>query len=250
MTDLTSPGQGTAEPRPEGRRGSGGRPTRAAALERDERLLAIAAALFEERGYEGTSIDALADAAGVGKATVYARFQDKRSLFISVYRQRVAAVMLPLAEETAALSSRPASPERLAHTLEQVGMILIRRSLSPGAIRMNRVILAEALRFPELAELVFREGWSRIVSIVGSILRLHAEQGVLRVVDTDMAADLFLNMVIGRQQRVMMLGLSMHDEPGLKNRVRTAVAVFLNGVSAAGTVGAAGPGDTGPDTDP
>lgn len=210
----------------------GGRPTRAAALARDERLLDIAARLFEERGYEGTSMDALADAAGVGKATVYARFQDKRTLFVSLYRQRVAALMAPLTEEMATLQQAPVSAAQIAQVLRQIGCIVISRSLSAGAIRMNRVILSEAERFPELAQLAYREGWSRVVTIVGAILQLHADRGVLVLPDAETAADLFLNMVIGRQQRLMMLGIATHNDPLPEDRVDAAVGIFLRGVLA------------------
>ena len=59
------------------RRHSGGRPSQGEAIKRDERLIAIAASMFMERGFEGTSIDAVAEAAGVGKATLYARYKGK-----------------------------------------------------------------------------------------------------------------------------------------------------------------------------
>jgi AcrR family transcriptional regulator len=45
-----------------------------------QRVLDAAAALFEERGYDGTSIAAIAEAAGVSEETVYARFRNKRTL--------------------------------------------------------------------------------------------------------------------------------------------------------------------------
>lgn len=45
-----------------------------------ERVLDAAAALFEEHGYDGTSIAAVAEAAAVSEETVYARFRNKRTL--------------------------------------------------------------------------------------------------------------------------------------------------------------------------
>ena len=66
----SAPDQG----RPDGR---GGRPTKAAAAERDERLLEIAAQMFMRDGFDGTSMERLAEAARIGKATLYARYADK-----------------------------------------------------------------------------------------------------------------------------------------------------------------------------
>ena len=45
-----------------------------------QRVLDAAATLFEERGFNGASIAAIAERAGVSEETVYARFQNKRTL--------------------------------------------------------------------------------------------------------------------------------------------------------------------------
>ncbi len=77
------------------RRG-GGRPTREEALRRDARLLDVATTLFMERGFDGTSIDAVAETAGVSKPTVYARYHDKRDLFAAVLRGRIREWLAPI----------------------------------------------------------------------------------------------------------------------------------------------------------
>ena len=61
-----------------------GRPTldEAARLDHDVREHALR--LFLEQGYEGTSMEAIAEAAGSTKASLYARFPGKESLFQSV----------------------------------------------------------------------------------------------------------------------------------------------------------------------
>src|SRR5580704_8989304 len=71
------------------RRHSGGRPSHDEAMRRDERLIEIAASMFMERGFEGTSVDAVAEAAGIGKATLYARYKDKGELFAAVLQRKI-----------------------------------------------------------------------------------------------------------------------------------------------------------------
>lgn len=73
MSDLDTK---TAEAR--AARSRGGRPTKAAAAERDERLLDIAITMFMEQGFEATSMDGLAEAAGIGKATLTRATQIRR----------------------------------------------------------------------------------------------------------------------------------------------------------------------------
>ncbi len=77
------------------RRGAGGRPTREEAVRRDARLLEVATKLFMERGFESTSIDAVAETAGVSKPTVYARYRDKRDLFTAVLRATIQRWLAP-----------------------------------------------------------------------------------------------------------------------------------------------------------
>ena len=61
-----------------------GRPTQAQAKALDERLRTAAVSIFLENGYDGTTMEAVADAAGITKRTLYARYPDKHALFVSV----------------------------------------------------------------------------------------------------------------------------------------------------------------------
>jgi AcrR family transcriptional regulator len=61
-------------------------------------LLAAARALFVEHGYEATSLDAVAAAAGMTKGAVYHHFDGKRRLFEAVLTQEVQRMTGPLLE--------------------------------------------------------------------------------------------------------------------------------------------------------
>jgi hypothetical protein len=91
------------------RRGSGGRPTREEAVRRDARLLDVATKLFMERGFDCTSIDAVAETAGVSKPTVYARYHDKRDLFTAVLRATIQRWLAPLSAAAEAAKVNPRS---------------------------------------------------------------------------------------------------------------------------------------------
>ena len=56
-------------------------PGRPKDLEKRASILQAAKRLFTTQGFEGTSMDAIASAAGVSKLTVYSHFQDKERLF-------------------------------------------------------------------------------------------------------------------------------------------------------------------------
>ncbi len=220
------------------RAGSGGRPTREEAAARDRRILDTAAAMFERRGYEGTTIDALAEAAGVGKPTLYARFGDKGGLFAAVFRMRVEAVLAPVvAEATAAAEAHERAD--LPQVLRTIGILLLQRSLLPDTVALSRIIVAEAERFPELARLSHTEGWLRCVGTIADLLRSYDRAGAIAVQpDVEEAADLFLSLIMGRMQRAVMLGLPAPDMAAITRRVARCVDIFLNGVATR----TAGPG--------
>ncbi len=217
---------------PTRRTASGGRPTREEAAGRDRRVLACAAALFERRGYEGATIDALAEAAGVGKPTLYARFGDKGGLFAAVFRMRVEAVLAPVAAEAAA-AAQAHEPTDPAQVLRMVGILLLERCLLPDTVALSRIIVAEAGRFPELARLSHAEGWLRCVRLVAGLLRSFHEAGAIDAgPDAEETADLFLSLIMGRKQRAVMLGLPAPDPAAIASRVTRCVDIFLNGVAA------------------
>ena len=68
-----------------------GRPPKGLAGEVEERILDAARKVFLERGFEGASIEEIAEAARSGKPTIYARFPGKEALFTAVVMQNVAA---------------------------------------------------------------------------------------------------------------------------------------------------------------
>src|ERR1700752_4052249 len=68
-----------------------GRPPKELAGEVDARILDAARKIFLERGFEGASIDEIAEAARSGKPTIYARFRDKRALFIAMVTRDIVA---------------------------------------------------------------------------------------------------------------------------------------------------------------
>ena len=210
-------------------RGQGGRPTREEAAQRDERLIEVATNLFMERGFEGTSIDAVAEAAGVSKPTVYSRYRDKRELFAAVLRRRIQRWLAPLsaAAEAQAYGAGPKDLETILHDLSREMLAL---ATAPGAATLQRVLVAQAPHFPELARLGHEEGWLRGVRAVGYLLEQFAARGQIEVQDPELAAELFLNLVLGKSTRMAQYGIA--NDPEVQERLRqAAVEFFLRGVA-------------------
>jgi TetR/AcrR family transcriptional repressor of mexJK operon len=206
----------------------GGRPTREEAEARDVRLLDVATRLFMERGFDGTSIDAVAEAAGVSKPTVYARYQDKRDLFVAVLRGRIQKWLAPLsaAAEAQAIEGCPKS---IKTTLHELSRHMVAYTLAPEAGALQRILSAQAVQFPEVAKMANEEGWLRAVRGISSILRQSAARSQIKVDDPELAADMFLNLVLGHSKRLALYGIAMEPETEERHR-KAAVDFFLNAI--------------------
>src|ERR687889_296978 len=78
----------------EGARGPG-RPSREQSELRNQELLDGALDLFLERGFEGTTIEAIVDSVGMARRTVYARYGDKITLFKAALQRAIDDWMVP-----------------------------------------------------------------------------------------------------------------------------------------------------------
>lgn len=207
-------------------RSRGGRPTRAAAAERDERLLDIATRMFLEQGFDATSMDGLAEAAAIGKATLYARYTDKGALFADVLRRRILQVYGPLEEEF----GRTPQGSDLEETLWRVADRLMEKALSESAVTLGRILSAQGPRFPDLARLAVTEGYGRQLRLIETILSRFVDDPRYALADQPLAADLFLSLVLGRATRFAIYGLAL-DPTQLERRTAAAVRLFVRGVT-------------------
>ncbi|HUI22186.1 MAG TPA: TetR/AcrR family transcriptional regulator [Methylocella sp.] len=203
----------------------GGRPTKQAAAERDERLLEIAAQMFMEHGFDGTSMDRLAETAMIGKATLYARYADKGALFADVLRRRILLTYGPLEAEI----EKDLKGKSLEATLLSVARRLLDLTLSPSSIALGRILAAQGARFPDLGKLAVEEGLHRQIRLVEKILASFSGTHRYVIDDLSLAADLFLSIVLGRVSRVVLLGVPIEAKT-LDRRAREAVKIFVRGL--------------------
>jgi TetR/AcrR family transcriptional repressor of mexJK operon len=208
------------------RRGSGGRPTRQEAVRRDARLLNVASKLFMERGFDATSIDAVAETAGVSKPTLYARYHDKRDLFAAVLRATIERWLAPL---SAAAEDAKADHKGIEGTLHDLSRQILAHALAPEVIMLRRTLLAQAPQFPELSKLAYEEGWLRGVRAVALLLQQFADRGQIKVKDNLLAADLFLSLVLSGGERQSLHCIPIRPKLQEERR-QAAVKLFLDAV--------------------
>jgi len=164
-----------------------------------DQVIAGARAVFLAQGFEGASVDDIARAAQVSKATLYAYFPDKSALFSRVIREECARQ----AEHFEALMAIDApAPQVLASLAERYLAFL----LTPFAQEVFRVCVGEARRFPALAQEFYISGPGRAHDFIAKYLIEASARGELVVDDPFVAADqltelcragVFLRQILG-----------------------------------------------------
>jgi TetR/AcrR family transcriptional regulator, mexJK operon transcriptional repressor len=217
----------------------GGRPTKSAAIERDQRLIEVATRLFLDRGFDATSLDAVAEAARVSKPTVYSRYGDKRGLFAAVLRREIARWLAPL---SAAAETQLSSPSDISveQRLAEIGRDMLTFTCGPDAVAFSRMMTSQAINFPDIAKLGKEEGWLKAVSTTARFFDHLVAQGAMDLEDTGIAAEVFLDVVVGHTHRMATFGTPLEMKSAEK-RMRAAIRLFL-----AGALGPPGRGQTAP----
>ena len=201
----------------------GGRPSRTQSAQLGERILDAATHLFLSLGYGATSIEAVARRARISKRTFYHRFDDKPALFGAVVHRIVDRLRPPA--EVPLLEGAD-----LARILQRLAGLILHGALSPQAIALHRLIVAESARFPKLAAVATEQGpTTEGIRLIAGVLDREARAGNLALDNPTFAAEEFLHMVIALpQRRALGLGTPM-TAAELDAWARDVVNLFLNG---------------------
>jgi len=188
-----------------------------------ERILEVATELFLAEGYGITSIEAVAERAGISKRTFYHRFDDKAALFAAVVHRIIEQIRpppdVPLLEGS--------SPHAI---LRRLATLILRATLSPRAVALHRLLIAESTRFPILARAVYDEGWThKATKLIGDLLVRELDGVRLSTRMREFAAMQFLNMVVSLpRRRVMGLGVPLTPKE-LETWADNVANLFLHG---------------------
>lgn len=141
-----------------------------------EQILAGARRVFLEHGFEGTSTDAVAAAAGVSKQTLYRYFQSKEALLTGVIEAITVQRLFP----SAVRGKRIANHDDLVRALRAFGREALTQLMNAEYIALFRLVVGESGRRPELADR-FRQAIPEAAERALSGLLKEAERaGVVR----------------------------------------------------------------------
>ena len=152
-----------------------------------DQVLQGARDVFMAHGFEGASVDDIARAAGVSKATLYSYFPDKRLLFMEVARHGCAHQ----ADTAQDFCSAFCDPQTV---LRAAGHHILSVVLSEFGVKMFRICVAEADRFPDLGRWFYESGPLTIRAQLRDYLAMAVAQNQLQIDDLSLAADQFAEL--------------------------------------------------------
>ncbi len=190
-------------------------------------IIQAATEVFLQHGYLGATTDEVAARASVSKQTLYKYFGDKQRLFAEIIMDTTVQVVEAL---SAAVASTLQDAQDARQALRDLADGFMRGLLQPDVVRLRRLVIAEADRFPEVGRAWFDLGFDRTLVILGEAMRGLADRGLLHnLSDPTLAAYQFAGLVMYQpMNQVMFAGTDARPPADRLNRIAdAAVEMFL-----------------------
>jgi AcrR family transcriptional regulator len=184
-------------------------------------ILEAARQVFLDKGYAGASVEDVVAKTGGSKASLYHYFRSKEGLFGAIFEAACERFVTEL--------SVPDSPgSDVATELSEFSHRLLRLLLDPQRINVVRILIAEATRFPGLAERLYSAGAQTILHQLASYLQKADAKGQIQCKEPELAAVQFIEMIKGNAQYRSLLGLSpFPPNHSVERTVESAVGSFM-----------------------
>jgi AcrR family transcriptional regulator len=178
---------------------------------------------FAASGYAATSMDSVARRAGVSTKTLYRLIPNKAALFEAMITDRIDTF-------ASVVRLRACDGRDVEKALREALIVCGELVLNSDVISLQRVILGDSEKFPEIAEIFYHKAIRRTEQTLANWLKTQNERGLIRIDDAEASAGMLLGMLVFQPQRAVLFG---HAPPPtreeLEKRAETVAALFLRG---------------------
>ncbi len=178
--------------------------------EKTQQIVNAATDLFLAEGFAGVSMDNVVETSGISKRTLYNYYESKEHLFIDVIQTQLENFW-PVLERTAEHGEDPA---KHMHTL---AVEILSMAMTPTPLALYRIAIAESQRFPELAQRFYDFSSQQMINRLRDMLKQFEDRPDLVIAETRLAAEQFLDLLIGTAFMRIVLGI---DPPMSAQKIR------------------------------
>lgn len=187
-----------------------------------QEIAQAAISVFLEKGFELTSMDAVAAKAGISKVTVYNHFQDKKELFEQVMVAHCASISQGKKLLT---FSKDLPPGQI---LETYAHALVALLLHEKSVALMRVVIGEAGRFPELAEAIWPGGKLPMHEELADYFMAEHEAKRLHITNIPLAVRQFFGLLKENLVWPVLMGVKTDTtKKNIESVIKPSVALFL-----------------------
>ena len=169
-----------------------------------QRIVELAAPVFNRQGYIGASLRDLVDATGLEKGGIYNHFGSKEQLALEAYDYAMSRITDHLARSQEGASD---APDRLVRMIRAFGMTARKPAIEGGCPIMNTAIEADDTH-PDLRDRA-RESMTLWHRLVGRIVKDGKAEGTLR---DDIDPYALASTITGSLEGALMLA-RLYDDP-------------------------------------
>lgn len=204
--------------------------TPADADETRERILRAAFQAFSEKGYAGASTLLIATRAKVSKRDLYAMFPSKAAMLVACITSRSQKMGMPEG------LPEPENRQMLAATLGAFAANFLVETLHPDVIGMYRLAIAEAVRSPEVAQMLEEAREANRTILYDLFVRAQGK-GLLSSGDTTVMVRRYLALTSEDLILSLLLGAPPPSRTQIERRAGRSAAEFLLIYPQSGTIG-------------
>jgi AcrR family transcriptional regulator len=180
-----------------------------------------ARSVFLSAGFDGASMNDVARVAGVSKGTLYAYFDSKQDLFEAIIRAEKAQS----AERVCRFSHDNGDVRTV---LTDFGVRLLELMTEPGTLKLARVVVAAADKFPSVGRTFYEAGPFYGATRLSDELRALEKRGALHVPDPERAAWQFVDLCQSYVYKRLLFGVvDSVSRADIEAAVKAGVDVFL-----------------------
>lgn len=196
------------------------------AEQRPDEVLDAALALFTERGYAASSVDAIAGKAGISKGSVYLYFPSKQAILEALVLRAIEPVSAEVIRQAAQHGGN------IRQTATRLLTVFATRLSDPAVLAVPKIVIRETVVAPEIAEMYRRAVLDRVIPAMATLIREGIERGELRPVDPDLTVRSVIGPLVAHLFLSEVFGIHPADGLAVDRLVENHLSILFDGLAA------------------